>query len=78
MTEHHDLRHEFPEFVEKIHDLKVRDEHFRKLFDEYHELDRQVRRMEDNVEPASDETMEAAKKRRLVLKDELYALLRAS
>ena len=34
--------------------------------------------MEDNVEPASDETMEAAKRRRLVLKDELYALLRAS
>ena len=29
MTEHHDLRHEFPEFVDKIHDLKVRDEHFR-------------------------------------------------
>jgi uncharacterized protein YdcH (DUF465 family) len=36
-VEHHDLIHEFPELKDRIHDLKVGDPHFRKLFDEYHE-----------------------------------------
>ncbi len=34
--EKHDLRHEFPEFEQKIHDLKVVDNHFRRLIDDYH------------------------------------------
>jgi uncharacterized protein len=31
--EKHDLHHEFPALEQKIHDLKVSDNHFRKLFD---------------------------------------------
>ncbi|MBA4135475.1 MAG: GTP-binding protein, partial [Flavobacterium sp.] len=31
--EKHDLLHEFPQYQEKIHELKVSDAHFRKLFD---------------------------------------------
>jgi uncharacterized protein YdcH (DUF465 family) len=36
--ERHDLLHEFPEYHDKIHQLKD-DSHFKKLFDEYNELE---------------------------------------
>jgi uncharacterized protein YdcH (DUF465 family) len=76
-TEHHPLLSDFPEHRERIHELKTHDAHFRRLFDEYHEIDKTVYRMDENIEPASDETMEAAKSRRLALKDELLRLLKA-
>jgi hypothetical protein len=73
--EHHDLVHELPEFREKIHELKVNNNHFAKLFDEYHEVDHEVRRIEQEVETPSDEYTEELKKKRLHLKDELYSIL---
>lgn len=78
MIEHHDLRHEFPEFVDRIHDLKTSNDEFRALFDQYHELDREIRRMEEEIEPTSDDVLEEKKKLRLKLKDDLYAMLRAA
>jgi uncharacterized protein YdcH (DUF465 family) len=75
-VEHHPLISEFPEYRERIHMLKVEDAHFRKLFEAYGEVDKTVYRMDENIEPASDETMETLKRRRLQLKDELLALLR--
>ncbi|MCF6148923.1 MAG: YdcH family protein [Candidatus Kuenenia sp.] len=75
-SEHHDLVHEFPEFREKIHDLKISDEHFKNLFDEYHKLDREVYRVEYDIEPRSETALEDLKKRRLALKDELYHILK--
>ena len=33
--ENHDLYHEFPEMHDAIHELKVTNEHFKKLYDEY-------------------------------------------
>ncbi|MEE4300845.1 MAG: YdcH family protein [Pseudomonadales bacterium] len=77
-TEHHSLFNEFPELRERIHELKTHDEHFRSLFEEYHELDRMVYRMDENIEPASDDAMEEAKARRVALKDELYGMLKAA
>lgn len=76
-NETHELTHEFPEYRERIHQLKTADKHFRAMFDEYHDLDRQVHRAETDVEPIADEHLEVLKKRRLLLKDELYAMLRA-
>lgn len=76
-VEHHPLIKEFPEYKSAIHDLKVADEHFAQLFDEYHEIDKTVVRMEEDIEPAADHVIEDAKKRRLSLKDELYAMLQA-
>ena len=78
MTEKHDLLHEFPEHRERIHLLKTSNAHFARLFEEYHEVDHAVRRMDDNTEPACDERMEEAKRRRLHLKDELYGMIRAA
>lgn len=75
--EHHDLVHEFPEFREKIHELKSNDHHFRKLFEEYHELTTSIENMEKETTPVSTQTEEEAKMRRLHLKDELYQMLTA-
>ena len=47
-VEHHDLIHEFPELKDRIHEMKMGDQHFRKLFDEYHELTRNIEKMEDD------------------------------
>jgi len=75
-VENHHLHNEFPEFNEQIHHLKMNDRHFTKLFDEYHDVDRNVRRIEDLAEAASDERLETLKLKRLHLKDELFVMLK--
>ena len=76
--EHHDLIHELPEYKDKIHDLKTSNAHFAKLFDQYHEVDHEVRRIEQGVETPSDDYAEEVKKKRLALKDELFKMLKAA
>ncbi|MCB1616173.1 MAG: YdcH family protein [Pseudomonadales bacterium] len=73
--ENHSLLNEFPELKEQIHELKLNDRHFHRLFDEYHEVDHEVHRIEMDIQPTSDEYLETLKKKRLHLKDELYAML---
>jgi uncharacterized protein YdcH (DUF465 family) len=77
-NEQHDLSHEFPELRERIHVLKTENTHFRGLFDEYHQIDRQLHRAGTDIEPLSDEHAEELKARRVQLKDELYAMLKSS
>lgn len=74
--EKHDLHHEFPEFNEEIHYLKMNDNHFARLFNEYHEIDHEVNRIEQGVENTSDEYLEGRKKQRLNLKDNLFIMLK--
>lgn len=71
----HDLINELPEHKERIHQLKTSDERFAKLFDEYHEVDHQVLRMEEGIETPSDDVLEALKKKRLYLKDQLFSMI---
>ncbi|CUJ89008.1 YdcH family protein [Shimia thalassica] len=73
----HELAEEFPEFVEKMSELKVSDAHFAKMFDDYHELNRKVHRAETNVEPREELSEVDLRKRRGSLKDEIYAYLKA-
>jgi uncharacterized protein YdcH (DUF465 family) len=73
--EKHDLLHEFPEHQDKIHELKISDPYFRKLFDEYHELEHQIHRIHMNVEVATDEALKALKTKLLYLKDQMYTLI---
>ena len=75
-VEHHTLANDLPEFKHEIHQLKMKNAHFRKLFDEYHELTRRIENMENEVVLASTDEEEAAKHRRVYLKDELVTLLR--
>ncbi|WP_114326315.1 YdcH family protein [Candidatus Colwellia aromaticivorans] len=72
----HDLHHEFPEFNNEIHHLKMNDNHFARLFTEYHKTDQEVHRIEQGVENTSDEYIEKRKKQRLKLKDELFVMLK--
>lgn len=74
-VEHHDLVHDFPQFRDQIHELKVNDTHFRRLFDEYHELTREVENMENEVLTVASNIEESAKIRRVHLKDQLYSML---
>lgn len=74
--ENHDLHHEFPEFKDKIHELKMSDGHFQRLFDEYNELVHQLHRIEQEIETPADDVVEGLKKQRLHLKDQLYVMLR--
>ena len=76
--EKHDLIHEFPEHREQIHELKMNNHHFARLFDEYHEVDHEVNRIENGVENTADEYLERKKKERLHLKDQLYGMIRES
>ena len=75
LLEHHDLVHEFPEHREKIHEMKTHNHHFARLFDEYHATNTEVERLEGEGIPVDDMSFEELKKKRLRLKDELYALL---
>jgi uncharacterized protein YdcH (DUF465 family) len=74
--EKHDLHHEFPEFKEEIHYLKMNDNHFARLFKDYHVVNQEVSRIEQGVENTSDEYIEQRKKQRLKLKDELFNMLK--
>ncbi len=76
LNEKHDLIHELPEHRETIHNLKITDNHFAKLFDEYHEVDHEVHRIETNIETTSDDYLEEKKKQRLHLKDELLKMIK--
>jgi len=71
-----ELSEQFPQSIEKMHDLKTSDAHFAKLFDDYHELNRQIHRAETNVEPTDDFHMEDMRKHRLALLDEISPYLR--
>ncbi len=70
-----DLRQEFPEAVDVLHQLKVRDAHFATLAERYHDLNREIHRIESDLEPASDARAEALKKQRLALLDDISAIV---
>ncbi|MFN7168059.1 MAG: YdcH family protein [Pannonibacter sp.] len=73
----HELHEEFPEAANALHALKLSSAHFVKLSDEYHEVNREIHRIETDIAPASDEALETLKKQRLHLKDQIAAMLAA-
>jgi hypothetical protein len=54
----------------------VENAHFARLFNEYHEVTKEVERMEAEIEPVATKTEEEYKLKRLQLKDQLYAMLK--
>jgi len=75
--EKHDLLHEFPESKEAIHELKLHDNHFSRLFSDYHDVTHEVHRIETGAENTSDSYLEAKKKERLQLKDTLFSMIKS-
>jgi uncharacterized protein YdcH (DUF465 family) len=75
LGEHHSLVQEFPEYKDKIHELKISDPEFAKLFEKYDDIDKEIYRIEMQIENTSDEYIENLKIRRVQLKDQLYTML---
>ncbi|MBO6608959.1 YdcH family protein [Altererythrobacter sp.] len=55
--------------------LKAKDAHYARLADQYHEVNREVHRIEAETEAASDERTETLKKQRLALLDEITGIV---
>ena len=74
--EKHDLHHEFPEYFDEIHNLKAKDRHFLRLFNEYHEIDHEIHHIEEGAENTTDEYLDGKKKQRVRLKDQLLVTIK--
>ncbi len=74
----HELAEEFPDAHDTLHKLKIENAHFAKLADAYHTVNREIHRIETEVEAASDERLEDLKKQRLTLKDEIATMVAAA
>lgn len=73
----HDLTTEFPQFADRIQVLKQEDKHFAKLVKDYDEVNKSVYLAESNVAPVEELAEMELRKKRVALKDEIYAILSA-
>ena len=78
LGEDHSLAHEFPAYRDTIARLIENDPDFAKDAKQYHSLDREIRELELNGAPISDDEMLHKKHDRAVLKDSLYERLVAA
>lgn len=76
-VEDHHLHHEFPEFAQRIKDLMSWDSRFAKILGKYDKVNDEIRRLESADMPVADTVMEKMKLERVLLKDWLYAYLKA-
>ena len=74
----HELADEFPQDHDILHRLKLENAHFVTLADRYHDVNREIHRIESEVDAASDERTEALKKQRLGLIDDISKLVAAA
>ena len=66
----------FPEFRDLIQGLRDSNPHFSEIFEDHEQLDREISQLElDPVHQINDD-IEALKRKKLRLKDEMYHLLR--
>jgi uncharacterized protein len=75
MDLHHPILREFPEHRETIKRLKSSNDHFRHLYEEYHKLDDEIYRIEEDIDFATDQEIDELKMRRAKLKDYIYHAL---
>ena len=63
------------EYRDEIHDLKMSNAHFAKIFEKHNELDKQVEDAEAGRTLLTDMELEVLKKEKLLLKDEAYKMI---
>jgi uncharacterized protein YdcH (DUF465 family) len=73
MELHHPFVKEFPQHRETVRSLRLGDGKFRAMFEEYHQLDDEICRIEEDVEFATDQQIDELKFKRAKYKDALYA-----
>jgi uncharacterized protein YdcH (DUF465 family) len=71
----HELHDEFPDDAALLHDLKISDSHFKTVAERYHEVNREIHRIEVEVDHASDARLEDLKKQRLSMLDEVSQII---
>jgi uncharacterized protein len=73
-----DLHNAFPDDAETLRVLKAEDAHFQALAARFEALDAEADRIDQGLEPASDERLEAIKKHRLAILDEIAPIVAAA
>ena len=74
--ESHNLTHEFPDHQEKINELKMNDATFQKMYVNYEEVNALIQNYEEGDQNhTTDEHLTDLRKKRVHLKDDLYAYL---
>ena len=71
----HELQDEFPNQTQLIERLTKTNYEFERLTAAYDEVNRHIWRIESEDEPTTDDVLEKLKKRRLLLRDDIAALL---
>jgi uncharacterized protein YdcH (DUF465 family) len=74
----HDVEHEFPEYKDTLQEMKSQDTRLAQLVAEYEQVNAEIVDIEENEKPFQDFEFEEMKKRRLMLKDEIYFILRGA
>ena len=77
LGQNHDVYHEFPEYADRIDQLRQTNSEFAEHFDKYTAINKQVIRIEQGVDPKDHFYFEDLKKQRLLHKDKLYEILRS-
>ena len=74
--ENHTITHEFPEYEQTIAELKTKDEAFLKLYVNYEEVNALIQHYEEGEQNhTTDAHLTDLRKKRVHLKDEIYAYL---
>ena len=73
---HQDIVHEFPEYQDKFRYLKMSDRHFVTLIERFADVVKRIHRSEQRIDLLSALDEEQLKKERLVLKEEIYEMLK--
>ena len=77
--ENHVLTNEFPEYAQKIAELKTSDDAFLKLYVNYEEVNALIQHYEEGeVNHTTDEHLTDLRKKRVHLKDDIYAYLHSN
>ncbi|HMQ41053.1 MAG TPA: DUF465 domain-containing protein [Paracoccus sp. (in: a-proteobacteria)] len=78
MAAPHAIHEEFPHDAEIIHNLKISDNHFARLLDEYDTVNDEVAAAETNVQPTTEEHEHELRRKRSHLKDEIARMISAA
>lgn len=78
MAAPHAIHEEFPNEAQQIHDLKVSDNHFARLLEEYDSVNDEVFGAESRHTPMSEEAENELRRKRAALKDEIARMLSAA
>ena len=73
----HELHGSFPQYAEKMDNLRETDPGFAKLFEEYDEVNQKIHLAETFEKPTSPLREDELKRRRVALRDEIYRVLSA-